>query len=365
MSKRLVFLLSLSLLFVVLSVFVGAVQAQSTDLPPLTEPGPYGVGIKMLQLTDPSRENWTVETTVWFPADPSKGRQLTSNSPTRMGAVPDLSGAPYPLIIYSHGWMGSNGELRQVMEHLASQGYVVAAPQGHDRNPHQTELVDRPLDIMLVLDELAAISEGDLAGMIDTNNVGVMGWSLGADAALQMEGLLRDWATYETQCAEHPGLKDCLPPAELQPFFDATAAYRAQLGLQDLPDGTWAPFADERIRAVLVMAPGQYQMTTTEMLAAVSTPTMILHGTQDQYCDYEGNAVRTYTELGTDDRYLITLVGATHMVYPSSQNVPLHFAVAFFGDYLKVDVTYAPYLTAEGLPTFRGVTLAWGPYAGE
>ncbi len=24
------------------------------------------------------------------------------------------------------------------------------------------------------------------------------------------------------------------------------------------------------------------------------------------------------------------------MVYPSSQNVPLHFAVAFFGDYLKV-----------------------------
>ena len=38
--------------------------------------------------------------------------------------------------------------------------------------------------------------------------------------------------------------------------FDAIAAYRAQLGLQDLPDGTWAPFGDERIRAVLAMAPG-------------------------------------------------------------------------------------------------------------
>ena len=113
------------------------------------------------------------------------------------------------------------------------------------------------------------------------------------------------------------------------------------------------------------MAPGGIPLTTEEMLAAVTTPTLILHGTRDEYCDYAGNAVYTYTHLGTDDRYLITLVGATHMVYPSYQDVPLHFAVMFFGDYLKGDDTYAPYLTPEGLPTIKRVALAWGPYEGE
>ena len=97
----------------------------------------------------------------------------------------------------------------------------------------------------------------------------------------------------------------------------------------------------------------------------MTTPTMILHGTRDEYCDYEGNAVCTYTDLGTDDRYLITWVRGTHMVYPSFQDVPLHFAVVFFGDYLKGDDTYSPYLTPEGLPTIRRFTLAWGPYVGE
>ena len=178
MLKRFVFWITPIVLVVTLGVFVGAVQAQAADLPPLTEPGPYGVAIKMLQPTDPSRENWTVETTVWFPADPSKDRQLTSRSPTRMGAVPDLSGAPYPLIIFSHGVWGTNTQLSHVMEYLASQGYVVVAPWHHDTQPIKFELVDRPLDIMLVLDQLAAITDGDLTGMIDTNNVGLIGYSL-------------------------------------------------------------------------------------------------------------------------------------------------------------------------------------------
>ena len=92
---------------------------------------------------------------------------------------------------------------------------------------------------------------------------------------------------------------------------------------------------------------------------------MIIHGTRDKSCDYEGNAVRTHTRLGTDNRYLISWVRGTHTLYPTHQDIPLHFAVAFFGDYLKGDPSYAPYLTAEHLPTLRSITLAWGPYAGE
>ena len=370
MLKQLVFLLSLSLMFVLLSVFVGAVQAQSSDLPPLTEPGPYGVGIKILQLTDPIRENWTVETTVWFPADPSKGRQLTTNSPTRMGAVPDLSGAPYPLIIYSHGYtgLGADSQLAHTMELLAAQGYVVAAPQHHDTSPQQYELVNRPLDVMLVLNELSTITDPKLVGMIDTDNVGLLGYSLGGSTVLQMLGLLRDPANVAPWCAQHTDLTtwDCnAPPNVGHPDPDLITAYRAQLGLQTLPDGTWVPFGDERIHAAMVLAPSVTPLTTDDMIAGVTIPMMILQGNRDETVDYESNAVRLYNHLASADHYLVTSVGGLHMSYASIQEVPLHFAVAFFGDYLKVDVTYAPYLTAEGLPTFRGVTLAWGPYAGE
>ena len=112
-------------------------------------------------------------------------------------APPDPSGAPYPLIVYSRGW-NTGGEMLETMAHLASQGYVVAAPQPHDTDPPRHEYVDRALDIITVLDELAAITDGDLAGMIDTDNVGLMGWDRGAEASLQMLGLQSDPNYYET-----------------------------------------------------------------------------------------------------------------------------------------------------------------------
>ncbi len=367
MSRRFVFVMLVVVLFSFLSVFVGAVESQANELPLLTKPGPYGVTVKGLTFDDPSRENWKLDTLVWYPADKTSATPPRGNSLIMRNASPDRSGAPYPLIIYSHGWTGMSGELGGVMEQLASKGYVVAAPHHHDTEPHQFELVDRPLDIMLVLNQLAAITEGDLAGMIDTSNVGLMGYSLGGDAVLQMLGLLRDPVNYRNWCAEHPDLKstDCNDPTSAGNWdFDAIAAYRAQLGLQDMPDGRWAPFGDPRIHAVLALAPGDFPLTTEDMLAAVTTPTMILHGTKDQYCDYEGNAVRTYMGMGIPDRYLISFINTDHGTF-MRQEIPQHFATAFFGFYLKSDEAFAPYLTPEHLPAWPNPKMVWGPYEGE
>ena len=350
--------------FLVLSASAVTVHSQGADeLAPLTEPGPYGVGLKLLDFVDEQREDWHLETYVWFPADAEQGRPLNPNSPLRIGAIMDLSGVPYPLIVYSHGGGSYNTDLSHVAEQLASQGYVVAAPQHHDTQEayNAREYVDRPLDIMLVMHELAALTDGDLAGIIDTDNVGLMGWSLGAVASFQMLGLQSDPVHFEVWCAEHPeAILDCEGS-----LLEETASYRAQLGLQSMPDGTWEPFGDARIHAVLVFAPCFFPLTNEAMLAAVTTPTVILHGTVDQGCDYEGNAVRTYTHLGTEDRYLITLVKGDHMIYYNQQPIPQHFATAFFGTYLKNDESYRPYLTPEGLPISRFPGLVWGPYKAE
>ena len=50
MSKKLVYGMLLVTLCIVLSVAAGtAAQSQTAELPPLTELGPYGVGVKVLE----------------------------------------------------------------------------------------------------------------------------------------------------------------------------------------------------------------------------------------------------------------------------------------------------------------------------
>jgi predicted dienelactone hydrolase len=363
-TKRVFFVL----LVLALAGLANSTAAQETTLPPLTDPGPYGVGTQMITFVDESRGDWQLQTFIWYPVDKTKGTPVTGSKLLWKDAPPDRSGAPYPLIVFSHGWTDTNAEFPRTMEHLASHGYVVAAPQHHDTQPIRFELVDRPLDLLVVLDGLAAITEGDLAGMIDTDNVGLMGYSMGGNAVLQMLGLLRDPVHYASWCAEHSDLAtwDCNPPAYAGPWpLDEITAYRAQLGLQNTPDGQWAPFGDERVRAVFAFAPGEFPLTTEDMLASVTTPTMILHGTKDTICDYEGNAVDTYTHLGTDDRYLISVINGDHTVFRRQQHVVQHFATAFFGYYLQGDETYQPYLTPEHMPDWFPPTLAWGPYEGE
>ena len=91
------------------------------------------------------------------------------------------------------------------MAHLASQGYVVAAPQHHDTDPQRHEHVDRPLDILTVLDGLAAVEDGDLAGMIIP--IQLDSWMVGGGAAsLQMLRLESDPVHGASWCAEHADL---------------------------------------------------------------------------------------------------------------------------------------------------------------
>lgn len=362
-------IVSVVMIVVLVLGLVPFTSAQETVLPPLSEPGPYGVRVQALAFVDESRDDWEVKTFIWYPADKAQGTPLGVGTSLLKDGPPDRSGAPYPLIVFSHGWQGAPAQMSDTIEHLVSHGYIVAGPQHHDTQPLRFELVDRPLDILVVLEGLSAISEGDLAGMIDPDNVGLMGYSQGGDAVLQMLGLLRDPVHYASWCAEHPDLRawDCNPPPRVGSWpLDEITAYRAQLGLQNTPGGQWAPFGDERVRAVLAMAPGDFPLTTEDMLASVITPTMILHGNHDEYCDYEGNAVRTYTHLGTEDRYLITVINGFNRAFTIQQQVvPRHYATAFFGYYLQDDESYKPYLTEEHLPDLRYVKLAWGPYEGD
>ena len=119
---------------------------------------------------------------VWYPAAPDLA------APEERDAPLERAGAPYPLIIFAHGYSSFRRQSASYAQHLASHGYVVAAPdfpQSHIGTPGGARIwavLDQPGDVSFVIDELL-MRDGEpgwpLAGAIDAERVGMTGHSLG------------------------------------------------------------------------------------------------------------------------------------------------------------------------------------------
>jgi hypothetical protein len=99
-TKRVIFVL----LILTLAGLATSTAAQETTLPPLTDPGPYGVGQQVMTFVDESRGDWQLQTYIWYPVDKTKGTPLMPGSLVLKDAPPERSDAPHPLIVYSHAW---------------------------------------------------------------------------------------------------------------------------------------------------------------------------------------------------------------------------------------------------------------------
>jgi predicted dienelactone hydrolase len=160
------------------------------------QPGPYAPGVRVVHLEKPSvidpANTRVLDTLVWYPAPPGSGPIDPSN-----GGVPDapldLSGGPYPLLLFSHGSCGYPAQSTFLTPLLASYGFVVAAPP-HPGNTifnypacgtpsaQGASFVERPADIVFVTDQLLA-ANGDpasfLYGAVDPARLGMSGHSFG------------------------------------------------------------------------------------------------------------------------------------------------------------------------------------------
>ncbi|MEQ9463904.1 MAG: hypothetical protein RJQ10_09595 [Haliea sp.] len=166
------------------------------------------------EFVDPSRPTATngdyagsgerrLKATVWFPGD----REF----------------APYPLLVYSHGFSSSRREAAYLNEHLASLGYVVVAADYPLTNmrapggPQVKDVVNQPADVSFLIDSLLALASADgnsLQGQIDPERIGALGLSLG--------GLTTTLAAF------HPELRDPRIQAALSiagPTFVFTPAF--------------------------------------------------------------------------------------------------------------------------------------------
>ncbi len=265
----------------------------------------------------------------------------------------------------SHGNGGTRTDLAFLAVRLASLGFVVAAPDhldaelGVDGVPTERVPVDRPLDVLAVIDGLSGTSP--LGRLIETDRVGVIGYSLGGFTALTLSGARIDPAGYLAACArpEHAANRVCM----YAPTWAATESYRTDLGLETPPDEAWPAYGDGRIQAVLAIAPSRALLFGADGLAAAEAPVLIVGGTADELAPYRTEAVFMAEHLGGEP-VLISALGAGHydLADPALWGDPIEtLGAAWFGLHLQGRAEAAAALEPEAVEALPG--LVWGVVA--
>ncbi len=230
-------------------------------------------------------------------------------------------------MVFSHGYALSPIVYSTLVEHYASQGYIVLAPEHNESfdgslTGFWKALIDRPVDVHRTIDyaELLTKPGAPLAGMIDTGNIAVVGHSYGGYTALAAGGARFDFAAYKARCA-------ALVANDPLRFFcdpivpkESDMAIRA--GLAAAPAGLWPSLGDPRVKAVVSLA-GDAYLFDQRGLAEVTVPIMIMGGTVDDGTPYTWGARLTYDHASSTSKTLISFPGAGHMLFlDPCENLP-------------------------------------------
>ena len=287
-------------------------EGEPTPAPlPYNDPaelGPYGVGARSFTWFDGRDKLLTAE--LWYPADVEPGSEGDDYGPiSRTGiahrdAEPDLRGAPWPLVAFSHGFGGVRYQSTLLTEHLASHGFVVVAVD-HPRNTlfdldedaGAQVASERPADVSASVDrvhEVAANGWFGLRDLVDPEaGFGMLGHSFGGWTTMAVAGGLIDPAHAASWCAEHD---------------DPACGFLGDIG--DVDDAGQAR-PDPRVVASVALAPGAWYTFGPEGPGDIATP-LILGGDRDGDMPYDEEILPLYEHISSPDKALLTLHGAGH-----------------------------------------------------
>jgi predicted dienelactone hydrolase len=340
------------------SAFIAKTPTVSPEIAhfPLSAPGPYAVGLRTYAFTDPKRDGRQVSITVWYPSVQAAG--ANSKDPAR-NADPDPGGAPYPLIL-------SSTKVADIFApYLVSHGFTWASVDKIDYYYQMnSEMIDQPRDILFALNQVASTTPNGLDGIIDSEHVGVSGYSFDGYNTLALSGARIDPEYYLAQCPNPDPTTKAILGNESAFGCGAAGAWdkftaHAGQAITISQDGLWQPMTDERIRAVMPLAGEGWWLFGKRGLATVDRPTLMIVATHDGL--YAENAL-IFEHIGTPDKTLISFIGPSHMMIYDKDMVArmAHFMVAFFGCHLQGNNEIASYFSEDFVAQFED--LAWGVY---
>ncbi|HEY9636195.1 MAG TPA: alpha/beta hydrolase [Coleofasciculaceae cyanobacterium] len=229
-----------------------------------------------------------------------------------------------PLVIFSHGFGSDRRFLTYLAQHLASHGITVVSIEHPGSNfswlngvslggnPGDllpaSEFIDRPKDVSFVLDQLAQLNEDDdrLQGKLNTQQVTIVGHSLGGYTALALAGAQLNLKELRQFCKNRSPIGRS--PAD---WFQCAAA--------DLPENS-QPLRDRRVAQVIALNPMTGRLFGNYGLTQVTTPTMILTGTDDAIAPSLDHQLRPFAQL-KGRKYLVSAIGGTHLSVTDRANL--------------------------------------------
>lgn len=385
-----------AILMLVFSLLLIEVKAQTShfiygdalpDAPELSLRGEFGVGVRTLELVNkdqldiqnsvdgvsPSYDRKLI-VEIWYPAKKSPVESLVTyedvlgipgnlNRPVvpftfkgraSRDAEPDLGQGPYPLLIVSHGYLGSRFLMSYLTENMASKGYVVVAidhPESTHRNPGKfaSTLYFRALDDLFVLNQMAAfgkkVSQSFLSGLVNADNTALIGYSMGGYGVLNAAG-----AGFSPQ---------------MQQMFGQLTGGDIAIETRIAGNAVYQKSLDDRIKAIVAFAPWGMQRGAwnAEGLEGITVPTFIVAGDQDDVSGYEDGVKAIYDGISNAKKFMLVYQNARHNVAPNPppaesynlgldmneyyhyaepvwderkiNNINQHFLTAFLGIHLK------------------------------
>ncbi len=143
--------------------------AQASDY---ASSGPYPAGWKRVTVTRADRTTFTAR--LYYPA---RARA--------QDAAYDKAGAPYPAIVFGHGYQINPSFYAGTLEHLASWGYFVCAPEsGLELFPNHKKFAEDLSRCLTYLEQEDGRAASWLSGQVDTAHFGASGHSMGGGTAL-------------------------------------------------------------------------------------------------------------------------------------------------------------------------------------
>ncbi len=292
------------------SQFLTPIMARELAAPPLrgqslhpsfdpTQPGPQAVRQRSLVLTDDTRQR-QIKVDLHYSANP-RG----------------------PLIVLSHGFAADRRFMAYLANHLASYGFSVASLEhpgsnidllaeiSLNRQPAEVlsaqELVNRPLDVQFLLDELESLNENwpYIKDKFNTTEVVVVGHSSGGYTAIALAGGELDLLALRKFCQES------------SPIGRAPADW-LQCSAAPLPDRT-LNFRDRRVVQVVALNPVTGHLFGEDGLSRVDVPTLILSNSRDAVAPPLDHQLQAFEQLNVS-KYFVTILGATHMSITDESN---------------------------------------------